>query len=386
MNKHNTILGQMLDFIPRSQFQKLVKNHQTERGAKGFSSWAHLVSMLFGQLSRQSGLRSIQHGINKQRSSFYHLGLTSEIKRSTLSYANTHRDSKLYEDLFYHLVEKLPNKQDKHGFRFKNPLYSIDATTIDLCLSLFDWAEFREKKGGIKLNVKLDHQGKIPCFVHITSAKTHESRSVRNIPLEKGDIVTFDRGYTDYNYFSFLCNEKIWFVTRLKTNASYTVVKENICSNPNHILADEIIELDGFYAAKNCPFHLRRIVSYDSQTNKTIEILTNHLSWSATTIASIYKDRWHIELFFKAIKQNLKIKRFYGTSRNSVYTQIWIALIAYLLFYLLKSGIKTPMSFSCFVSVFPIVAFQRRCLYNWFVKAPPDIQESIAVSGQLELL
>ena len=214
------------------------------------------------------------------------------------------------------------------GNMLKNPLYSIDATTIDLCLTLFPWADFRETKAGIKLSVKLDHRGKIPCFAIISNAREHESKEVEKIPLQSGDIVAFDRGYNNYKYFAKLCANSIYFVTRLKENASYTVVSTNETGSNNNILSDEVICLNGFYAQKECPFYLRKIVSLDPKTDKKIEILTNQISWAASTICAVYKDRWQIELFFKAIKQNLKIKRFYGTSRNAVYTQIWIALIA----------------------------------------------------------
>lgn len=386
MNNINTLLAQILDFIPRSQFQKLVKAHETEKGSKGFSSWAHFTTMLFAQLSGQSGLRSIEDGINQQRSSLYHLGVSNEVKRSTIAYANEHRDASLYEDLFYAVLSKVPVGDQKHGFKFKNPLYSIDATTIDLCFNLFPWADFRETKSGIKLSIKLDHRGKIPCFAIISNARTHESQELPNIPLNPGDIVAFDRGYNHYGYFASLCMKKIYFVTRLKSNATYTVVQKNSINQKGRILSDEIIELNGFYAQKNCPFYLRRIVSFDPETEKTIEILTNHLEWSATTIASIYKDRWQIELFFKAIKQNLKIKRFYGTSRNAVFTQIWIALIAYLLFCILKFTTKAKRTFACFISVFPTVAFQRRCLFDWFSDSPPTQFQTKKDFGQLVLI
>lgn len=376
----------MLDFIPRSQFQKLAKTYGTEKGAKGFSSWTHFTTMLFAQLTGQSGLRSIEDGLNQQRSSMYHLGISAEVKRSTIAYANEHRDATFFEELFYAVLSKVPVADQKHGFRFKNPLYSIDATTIDLCFNLFPWADFRNTKSGVKLSVKLDHRGKVPCFAVISNARTHESQNLPNIPLNTGDIVAFDRGYNHYGYFANLCRRKIYFVTRMKSNATYTVVRQNCIDKNGRILSDEIIELNGFYAQKNCPFHLRKIVSFDPDTDKTIEILTNHLDWSANTIAAIYKDRWQIELFFKAIKQNLKIKRFYGTSRNAVHTQIWIALIAYLLFCILKFTTKAARTFTCFISVFPTVAFQRRSLFDWFSDSPPVKTQTGSVFGQLVLI
>ena len=385
MKKTNTLFGQLLELVPRSQFNRLVKSCNTEKGAKGFTSWAQFVCMLFAQLSGQSGLRSIEDGLNQQRESLYHLGISRNVKRSTIAYANENRDAALFESLFYEILDRVPTGQ-KHGFRFKNPLYSIDATTIDLCLNLFPWADFRETKAGIKLSIKLDHRGKIPCFAVISNAREHESQEVENIPLQPGDIVTFDRGYNNYKYFARLCRNNICFVTRLKENASYTVVETGETASNRTILSDEVIILDGFYAQKNCPFYLRRIVSLDPKTEKTIEILTNQMTWAASTICSIYRDRWQIELFFKAIKQNLRIKRFYGTSRNAVYTQIWIALIAYLLFCILKFSTSAKRTFTCFSSVFPTVLFQRRSLYDWFADTSQHRDEEPKAFGQLELI
>ena len=386
MNKNNTLMGQLLELVTRSQFEKLVKEHQTEKGTKGFSCWAHFVTMLFAQLSGQSGLRSIEDGINQQQKSLYHLGISQPVKRSTISYANTNRDYTLYEALFYKILEQVHTENQKHGFRFKNPLYSIDATTIDLCLKLFPWADFRNTKVGIKISVKLDHRGKVPCFAVISNAKEHESKEFEKIPLEPGDIVAIDRGYNNYKYFANLCRRSIYFVTRIKSNAKYQIVQKNSNGNNETILSDEVIELNGFYAQKDCPFQLRKIVSYDPETENTIVILTNHLNFAASTIAAIYKDRWQIELFFKAIKQNLKIKRFYGTSKNAVYIQIWIALIVYLLFCILKFSTKAARTFTCFISVFPTVLFQRRSLTDWFSSSPPVCSSSQILFGQLALL
>jgi putative transposase len=245
--------------------------------------------MLFGQISGQHGLRSIETGMNSQRNSFYHLGIdeNTEVKRSTLSYANSNRSADLYKSLFETMLEKAQQNSTSHGFRFKNPLYSVDATTIDLCLKLFPWADFRENKGGIKLTVKLDHQGKIPCFVAESNAREHDCKKIRSVPFAVNDIVVFDRGYADYDYFA---TEK----------------------------------------------HPGKIIARDPDTGKKITLLANNLKWAASTVSAVYKDRWQIELFFKAIKQNLKIKRFYGNSKNAVMTQIRIALIVYLLFCLLK--------------------------------------------------
>ena len=224
MNKHNTILGQMLEQISRSHFEKTVKEYGTERSAKGFRSWTQFVTMLYAQISGQHGLRSMEQGMNGARNGWYHMGITNterEIKRSTLSYANTHRDSNQFKAVFENLLGEAQSKGATHGFRFKNPLYSIDSTTIDLCLELFPWAEFRKGKGGIKLTIKLDHQGRIPCFAVMSNAREHDIKKMKEVPYNGGDVLVFDRGFTDYAYFSTLCEEKVWFVTRLKKNAVY---------------------------------------------------------------------------------------------------------------------------------------------------------------------
>jgi hypothetical protein len=286
----------MVGLVGRSGFEKQVKIHNTERGAKGLKSWTHFVSMLFGQVSSQHGLRSIEQGMNNQRHNWYHLGIHNterQIKRSTLSYANNHRASDLYEGLFEQVLNETGKIQSGHGFRFKNPLYSVDSTTIDLCLKLFPWADFRKKKAGIKLTVKLDHQGKIPCFIVVSNAREHDSKKIGEVPLEKNDVVIFDRGYTNYEYFKRLCEEKVWFVTRLKRNAVYTYLKKRPVKEGGNTISDYEIRLSGMGGGQR----LRKILIRDPETKKKITLLTNNLTWSSRTIGEIYKARWQIELF-----------------------------------------------------------------------------------------
>ena len=384
MNKHNTILGQMLELISRSHFEKLVKEHKTEHGAKGLRSWTQFVTMLFSQITGQHGLRSMEKGMNSQRNSWYHMGVKNterEIKRSTLSYANAHRDSNLFKALFEHLLGKAQSVKGAHGFRFKNPLYSIDSTVIDLCLKLFPWADFRKGKGGIKLTVKLDHQGKIPCFAVVSNAREHDVNRLCEVPYKSGDVLVFDRGYTDYVYFSILCAKKTWFVTRLKSNAKYRRVKKRAVKAGGNVLSDYEIIIP--YMSDELVF--RKIIVRDPETKKKVTLLTNNLQWSAATVASVYKERWQIELFFKALKQNLKIKRFYGNSLNAVMTQIWIALIAYLLFYLLKARFNCwEMSFTNFISVFKTLLFQRVSLFDLFCGTSPPYKPKQVLGYNLE--
>ncbi len=363
MAHNNTLLGQMLQMFPRHEFQKAVSETGTEYHSRGFSSWSHFVAMLFGQLAGIDSLRGIQAGLASQLRHLYHLGITS-VHRSTLAYANEHRSHELFKTLFERMLSKCQPVAPKHKFRFKNPLYSLDATTIDLCLSLYDWAKFRTTKGAVKLHVKLNHSGYLPTFMSLTEGKTHESTMAPNIPLEAGDVVVFDRGYNNFAWFNTLVDKGIFFVTRLKRNADYKVVERRPV-NHKDIYSDQIIEFTGFYASKNCPCRLRRVRSWDPETKKIIVILTNQMDWSAKTIARIYKDRWQIELFFKTIKQLLKVKSFVGTSRNALLSQLWVALIAYLLLSYLKFKSRFTWSLYTLCSVLPVNIFSKRNLWDW---------------------
>ena len=385
MSHQNSIFKQILQIIPRHEFEKSVRKHKGDFASKGFSCWEQFVSMLYAQLSGQTGLRGIETGLESNRNAMYHLGV-KQIKRSTLSYANNHRSSEVFHAVFENLLGKVLNLNREHKFRFKNPLYSVDASTIDLCLSLYDWATFRKRKGGIKLHVKLDHKGYIPAFVSVTTAKQHEISELRKMEFQKGDVVTFDRGYNDFNLFAKYCTEGIYFVTRLKKNADYTVVERKDVSSYTTISSDHIIKMNGFYTSKKCPLKLRRIRSKDPETGKHIVILTNNFSWSPNTIAAVYKDRWQIEIFFKAMKQNLKIKSFLGTSRNALMIQIWIALIAFLMlkyFQLLSSRKWTPFSL---MKLVPTILFSYHDIWTLLNKAPPSGRHVQSFDPQLVLL
>ena len=364
MPNHHTLLGQMLQMFPRYEFQKAVFETKAEHHARGFSSWNHFSAMLFGQLAGQDSLRGIEAGLATQARHLYHLGI-EPIHRSTLAYANEHRTNELFKNLFFSMLSKCQAIAPKHKFRFKNPLYSLDATTIDLCLSLYDWAKFRTTKGAVKLHVKLNHAGYLPDFAVMTTGKVHEQTAARSVPFEKGDVVAFDRGFSDFAWYATLDTKGISFVTRAKCNLAYrTVEKRDIDHLPN-ILADHVIKLKNFYAKQDYPKQLRRIISKDSDTGKKISILTNQLSWSARTIASVYKERWQIELFFKTLKQQLKIKSFVGTSKNALLSQLWTALIAYLLLSYLKFKSKFGWSLYTLSSILPTNLFSRRNLWDW---------------------
>lgn len=384
MNQQNTIFQQILQFVPRHVFSKCVKKYKGEAFSKGFSSWSQFTAMLFGQLSSQSGLRGIESGLEANNSSMYHLGIRP-VKRSTLAYANENRPHQVYQDLFYSLLEKLHGKCRKHKFKFKNPLYSVDASTIDLCLNLFPWAHFRRNKAGIKLHVKLDHSGNVPSFITVTTAKVHEMNEIRNMPANKGDVLVFDRGYIDFKQFAKYCEEKIYFVTRMKKNASYKILKENNVEQYENIHYDRIIRMNGPRTGRDCPCKLRIVESYDPDTGKTIVLLTNQLTWSPKTVSAVYKDRWQIEIFFKTIKQNLKIKSFFGTSRNAVLTQIWISLIAFLLMKYLSGQTGGASSVGSLMSVIAVMLFLKKDIWIWLKKPKPDENLSNNSYGQMGL-
>jgi hypothetical protein len=307
-----------------------------------------------------------------------HLGITKAPCRSTLSYANEHRPAALFEDLFWTASARFREQQalggKKHKFRFKNRLLSLDSTTISLCLSLFPWARFRRAKGGVKAHVLLDHDDYLPAYVLLTEAKRSDVKLADSFTLNPGSIVAMDRGYTDYALFGRWTMAGVYFVTRLKDNAAYEVVQEYQVPANRGIVADQIIRLTGVQAQTDCPCLLRRVVVWDPDQEREIVILTNLLEFGATTIAAIYKERWQIELFFKALKQNLSVKSFVGTSENALRIQIWTALIALLLLKWLHHLSKANWSLSNLASMLRLNLFTYRELTKWLhdpMQTPP---------------
>ena len=331
MVRCTSLFSQVLSLIGRVEFAQHVKELKAERGTKGFSCWGQLVGMLFCQLAQAQSLREICDGLRCCLGKLHHLGLKEAPHRSTLSYANAHRPWELFEKTFYQVLETCQQQAPKKKFRFRNKLLSLDASVIELCVTLFDWAKFRQTKGAVKLHLLLDHEGYLPSFALVTEGKTHEIRVARTLKLPAGSIVAMDRGYNDYRLFGQWTQAGIWFVTKMKSHTSYAVVEKRRGMPERNILSDEVIRLTGQEAEKKCPQRLRRVVVWDEEKHESIVLLTNHLEFGATTIAAIYKDRWQIELFFKALKQNLKVKTFVGTSANALRIQIWTALIAMLL-------------------------------------------------------
>ncbi len=373
-----SLFNQLLQHFPRTEFAGLVKKHSAERAAKGFTCWTQFVSMLFCQLGRADSLREICNGLASCQGRLIHLGIQEAPRRSTLSYANEHRPAALFEDLFWTALARFRDQQalggKHHKFRFKNKLLSLDSTTISLCLSLFSWAKFRRAKGGVKAHVLLDHDDYLPAYVLISEASRSDVKLADSFALNPGSIVAVDRGYTDFALFGRWTKAGVYFVTRLKEKTLYEVVQE--CQVPANrgILADQIIRLTGPRAEEKCPCLLRRTVVWDAENKREIELLSNLLQFGATTIAAIFKDRWKIELFFKALKQNLTVKSFVGTSENALRIQIWTALIALLLLKWLHHLSKANWSLSNLASLLRLNLFTYRDLIQWLhqpLQTPP---------------
>ena len=382
MNKFNSIFGQILQIFPRGEFYDAVLQTGAERRAKGFSSWQQFVAMLFCQIGQAHSLREICGGLASCLGKLRHLGVGSAPKRSTLSYANEHRPWQLYEKIFYKLLGRCKlYAQGKKKFRFNNKLFSLDATVIELCASLFDWAKFRRTKGAVKLHLLLDHEGYLPVFAYVTEGRVHEVNIARGLSFPRGSIVVIDMGYTDYSLFEKWSEEGVYFVTKQKENAVYVVERDNPVPRGRNILRDQIIGLDGYCARMDCPRELRRLEVWDEKSGEVIVLLTNHLEFGATTIASIYKDRWQIEIFFKVIKQNLRIKTFVGTSPNALMTQIWTALIAILILKYLQFRSRFGWSLSNLVAMLRYNLFTYRDLWEWIddpfqtPAALPDVEQ-----------
>ena len=386
MNKFSSIFGQILQIFDKRDFFQAVRDTRAERAAKGFTCWDQFVAMLFCQLGQAHSLREICGGLATCLGKLKHLGIGDAPKRSTLSYANEHRPWQLYQKVFFHLLDKCQSlaRLQKRKFRFKNKLFSLDATVIELCLSLFDWATFRQTKGAVKLHLLLDHDGYLPVFATVTEGDVHEINIARGLTLPKGSIVAIDMGYTDYALYSRWTTDGVFFVTRQKGNAAYRVVEERTIPKNRNVLKDQVIELTGYYARKNCPHRLRRIEVRDDESRGTFVLLTNHLTFGATTVSTIYKDRWQIEMFFKAIKQNLKIKTFVGTSKNALLIQIWTALIAILLLKFLRFRSSMNWSLSNLVAMLRYNLFTYRDLWLW-LDSPFEVPAIIPGDEQLML-
>jgi hypothetical protein len=383
MVRSSSIFSQILSFLPRQEFDALVAKHNGDFASKGFSCRDQFVAMSFCHLAQAKSLSEICNGLHGALGKLVHLGLDSAPKKSTLAYANEHRPWELYRDLFYAMLPWCRQFAPSKKFRFKNKLLSLDTTVVMLCLSLFPWANYTRIKGAIKLHLLLDHDGYLPSFALLTEGSVSDVRLAQLLALPKDSILVMDAGYNDYGMFARWIRQGVFFVTRMRTNTAYNVVESRVVPAGRNIISDEIIEFSHDKAWSDCPYQLRRVVVWDDVNERELVLLTNHLHFGASTISAIYKDRWQIELFFKAIKQSLRIKTFVGISVNAVHIQIWTALIAMLVLKVLQFRSRAGWSLSNLVAMLKWNLLTYRGLDEWL--ADPYSERGIApVFVQLE--
>ncbi len=376
MNRVCSIFSQILQFVPRLEFEAAVQ--KAEHRQHGFASWDQFGAMMFCQLGHAQSLREITGGLASCEGKLKHLGMDGAPAHSTLAYANKNRPWQLYQDVFQNLLGRCQHEAQNHKrkFRFKNKLMSIDGTMIELSLSVFDWAAYKRTKGALKLHMVLDHDGYLPCYAVMTDGKESEMKVAKSMTFQPGTMVVFDRGYPDHDWWLSLTRSKVDFVTRLKDNVSYGVVSERDVTKGGNIMRDEVIVLTSQQEI-GPQAQLRRIEVWVEERQETLVFVTNNFRLAASTIAAIYKERWQIELFFKALKQSLKIKTFVGTSENAVQIQIWTALIAMLLLKYLKMRSTFAWSFSHLVALLRHQLFVYRDLMTWLnnpFQAPPALE------------
>ena len=373
-----SVFSQLLQLFSRGEFSRAVKQHSAERNAKGFTCWGQFVAMLFCQVAQLKSLREVCMGLASCEAPLKHLGLSETPKKSTLAYANQNRPWELYQTVFGQLLAKCQAEVAARGgrrkFRFKNKLVSLDGSIIDLSAAMFDWAKYRRTKGAIKLHLLLDHHGYLPSFAVVTEGKHSEVAIARGLRLEPGTILVIDRGYNDYDWFAEMTREGVFFVTRMKTNTVYTVEEECAVPANGNVLRDQIISLPALRKAGEEPVLFRRIEYWNQEKQEILVFFTNLLHLAASTIAAIYKERWQVELFFKALKQTLKVKTFLGTSANAVKTQIWTALIAMLILKYLQMKSTFGWSLSNLAALLRQQLFIFRDLWAWLndpLQGPP---------------
>lgn len=321
----------MIDFLPKRVFDGLVSKYSGDKYVKHFSCWNQLLVMMFGQLTNRDSLRDLIVAIDAHNKKSYHLGFGKSVTRSNLSKANEKRDSKIFEDYAFYLIDIARKKRSNNDFEIKGKVYAFDSSTIDLCLNVFWWAKFRKAKAGIKMHTLFDIATQIPAFIHITEASVNNMNAMDVIPYEYGAYYVFDRGYVDYKRLYNITKYSAYFVIRAKKNLQFKHTQINEVNERNGVMSDQIGKLTGFYISKYYPDDIRKVVYYDKETNRTFVYLTNNMAITSEQVALLYKNRWQVELFFKWIKQHLKIKSFWGTTENAVRIQIYCAIITYCL-------------------------------------------------------
>lgn len=387
MKNVSTVFNQILNLIPHGQIQKAIDKFNGDKYVKKFSTHHQFITLLYAQITEKDSLRDIERPININKGKIQYFSLP-EVKKSTFSDANNKRDCRIYEKIFSILLEKTMKLTPQHKFGFKHPLYSLDSTTIDLCLNVFDWAKYRTAKGAIKIHTKLNHNGNIPDFLVITDGKCSDITAAKtDFSFLPDSIVVFDKGYFDFGWLNSLTQKGVFFVTRAKENMAYQVTGQHEFFEGTGVISDEEIVLTCPKSVKAYPEKLRMIKYYDIKTEKLYTFITNNFKLAAKTIADIYKDRWQVELFFKWIKQNLKIKSFLGTTKNAVMSQIWVAMITYLLYSYIKFQTKSVFSILDFSRMIKETLFQKISILDLLSLNPDNIRvfENDAGSVQLKL-
>jgi hypothetical protein len=375
MIRHASLFCQLLEVIPRRQFQRLVLSRGTEAHSKGFSSWDQFVALLFLQIAQAKSLREICGGLACCLGKLTHLGVRRAPKRSTLAYANEHRDWEMFRDLYSVILHELQaSLPSRRKLTFCSRLFSLDASVIILSVALFDWKQYRTAKGAMKLHLLLDHDGYLPVFACLDDVHVHEINIAKSLRFPVGSVVVVDRGYQSFDMFARWAREGVFFVTRMRRRIAYRVIERRECSG--EIVADEVVELTGRPSSSLFPYSLRRVVRRDPETGHELVFMTSLLGLTGEEVAAVYKERWQIETFFRTLKQNLRVKTFIGTSFNAICSQIWTALISILVLRYLQLRSQIGWSFSSLVALFRMNLLVYRDLWAWlddpFVEPPPE--------------
>jgi hypothetical protein len=355
------IFSQVMDFMPIHTFRRCIARYQGDRNVRSFTCLDQYLCMAFAQLTYRESLRDIEACLRAQQQKLYHMGIRGTVAKSNLADANEQRAWRIYADLAHSLIitARTLYSNEPFGVDLKQTVYALDATTIDLCLSMFPWATFRQTKAAIKLHTLLDLRGNIPTFIYISDGSVHDVNILDALPIEPGAFYVMDRGYLDYARLHAISLAAGFFVTRSKSNLRCRRIYSHQIDRAVGLRYDQTIMLTGFYSLKDYPSKLRRVKYYDADTDKTLIFLTNNFALPALTIAQLYRCRWQVELFFKWIKQNLRIKNFYGTSENAVKTQIWIAVTVYVLVAILKKRLNIPASLYTILQILSVSVFER---------------------------
>jgi hypothetical protein len=370
LNQGQIVFAQVLENIPHYQFGKIVANYQGDKWVQSFTCWEHFICMSFAQLTYRRSLRDTVICLNAQGQKLYHMGLRHAVSKSTLSDANNNRDYRIYRDLAYYLIDiaKRLYAGDNHNLALGNSVFAFDSTTIDLCLSLFPWAKFRKTKSGIKIHALLDLQSSIPHFIDITPADVHDVNILDKLTLEKGTFIVFDRAYIDFARLYKLNQDGIFFITRAKSNMKSHRVYSHQVDKASGVLHDQTVKMTVYRTALDYPGKLRKIRFYDQENERELIFITNNFELPAQTIAQLYKFRWQVEIFFKWIKQHLRIKTFFGVSENAVKTHIWIAISAYVLVAILKKRLNLTASLYQILQVLSVTPFEKVPILQLFTE------------------